>query len=98
MKSLSALCVLVMIFGSILGKSEAKKLICRCEDTNKITATIITGKATNSCGEAGKHYCYVYAATPFCEVGSNKDAFEKCCNNYGEGVQGVLCDNIKTLL
>lgn len=93
MKSLSALCVLVLTFGIILEKSEAK-LICRCEDSNHITATITTGKATDSCGEAAKHYCYIYAASPHCEVGNKRAAFEQCCNNYGEGVHGVLCEEI----
>lgn len=95
MKSLSALCVLVLIFGIVLEKSEAK-LICRCDNNKGITDIITTGKATNSCGETGKLYCYVYAANPYCEVGNEagKVAFSACCNTYGEDVSGTHCEEI----
>lgn len=93
MKSLSALCILVLIFGIIVEKSEAK-LICRCQNNKGILGAMTTGKATNSCGAVGNLYCYIYSANPYCEVGNKKNAFEQCCNNLGEDIQGVKCEEI----
>lgn len=93
MNSVPALCVLVLMFGIIVEKSEAK-LICQCKNNVGITADIYTGIATNSCGDIGKFSCYVYAAKPYCEVGNSRAAFETCCNNYGEDIEGVTCEEI----
>lgn len=93
MKSFFALCVFVLIFGIVLEKSEAK-IICRCTDNKLLSGASTTSKATYSCGEVGKYYCHPHLAKPYCEVGSNKDSFDDCCINYGEGIEGAICEDI----
>lgn len=92
MKSVSVLCVLVVIF--VMEHHSDAREICRCDNYSGIGGGFRTGKATNQCGLRG-FYCYNYARNPYCEVGDRKSDFQQCCIEYGVGMVGIPVVGIK---